>query len=84
MKNFLLALRMIGPIISLVQQVEAEIPGKGQGKAKLDLILNTVSAAAATTADVADAVDQKDAAAIATGIVNATVLALNTAGIISK
>lgn len=84
MKFFLMMLQMIPAIIALVRQIETVMPGKGLGPAKLDLVLNTVGAAAQGSSEVAAALEGKDMKAAVTGIVNTTVSTLNAAGVFPK
>lgn len=84
MKMFFFILQMIPSIIALVRQVETVMPGKGLGPVKLDLVLNTVNAAAQGSSEVAAALEGKDLNAIVTGVVNTTVSTLNAAGVFQK
>jgi len=84
METFLNLLKLIPVIISVVLQVEAAIPGKGHGPKKLNLVLNTVQAAAQSTPDVQKTFSQGDLNKATTDIVNATVASLNEAGVFQK
>ena len=81
MERFLLILKLIPAIVALVQSAETLIPGKGHGKTKLDLVLNTVNTAAQLTPEVLHTLPEKDLEKTTTAIVNATVSTLNTAGV---
>ena len=70
-------------IVSLVKQAETTI-GPGHGPAKLNLVLNTVNAAAAAAPAVARAIEGHDLNGAVTSIVNATVNVLNSAGVLMK
>lgn len=83
MNFFKLLMQLIPVIVQLVQQVETALPGKGQGAQKLNLVLNTVNAAAQAAPEVASAIQGHDLNAAVTGIVNATVSTLNAAGALS-
>lgn len=81
MKFFVMFLKMAPAIIGLVKQVEDIIPGAGQGKQKLDLVLKTVNTGVAASADVAAAVDGHDINAVVTSLVNGTVSTMKAAGV---
>ena len=42
MNNLLMALKLIPVLIEAIRSIEAAIPGSGQGKAKLDAVLNII------------------------------------------
>ncbi len=79
MQFFLTLVQMIPAIVQLVQQVEVAIPQKGQGPAKLNLVVNTVAAAAAAAPQVAASIGAHDLNSAVANIVNATVATLNAA-----
>lgn len=84
MQKFLMLLQMIPAIIAIVKQVEQAIPGQGRGKEKLDVVLNTVNAAAAASPQVVSSIENKDMAGAVTGITNAVVATLNAAGALKQ
>jgi hypothetical protein len=84
MDKLLAILKLIPTIVGLVQVAETMIPGKGQGPAKLNLVLNTVNAAAQTAPDVVNAISAKDMNAAVTAIATAAVVSLNAAGVFAK
>ena len=84
MGAFLAILQMIPSIIGIVKHIETVIPGKGQGSAKLSLVLNTVNAAAQASPDVAKALAGHDLNATVSAIVSTTVATMNAAGLFQK
>lgn len=84
MKFFLMFLQMAPSIIAMVKQVEDLIPVAGKGKEKLDLILNTVNAGVAGSADTAAAIQGHDLNAAVTALVNTTVTVANATGVFKK
>lgn len=80
MSFFLMLMQLIPSIIKIVREIEAAIPAKGKGAEKLDLVLNTVNAAAEGATDVAKAVGSRDLNGAVTKIVNATVSTMNATG----
>lgn len=85
MGRFLMILQMIPAIIGIVKQVEAAIPGVGQGPTKLNLVLNTVNAAAQAIPEVKAAFNPNDDLnGTVTSIANAAVSTLNAAGVFQK
>jgi hypothetical protein len=81
MTFFLMLMQMLPGIVGLIKQVETIIPGQGQGPARLNVLLNTVNAAAASAPEVAAAIGNHDLNAAVATIANATVNTLNAAGV---
>ena len=82
--KFLTIVQMIPAIIGLVKQVETAIPGSGQGKHKLDVVLNTVNTAATAVPEIQQQFKEGELNGIVTSITNATVATLNTAGVFTR
>lgn len=82
-KKFFAILKLAPAIIGMVHGVETALPGKGLGAHKLNLILDTVSAAAAAAPEIHDAISLGDLQAVTTTITNGTVATLNAAGVFS-
>lgn len=80
MQFFIMLMQLIPSIIKIVREIEAAIPGKGQGAAKLDLVLNTVNAAAEGSAEVANVIKGNDLIGRVTKIVNLAVSTFNMTG----
>lgn len=81
---FLVLIKMLPAIIEVIKKVEEVIPEKGKGPMKLDLILNTVNAAANASPEIAASVEGHDLNGALTSMVNATVNTLNAAGVFNK
>lgn len=84
MDKFLAILKLIPTIIAMVHVAESVIPGASKGTQKLNLVLNTVGAAAQSVPDIAGALSAKDINAAATAIAGAAVSTLNEAGVFAK
>lgn len=80
MQFFILIMSLVPSIIKIVREIEAAIPQKGQGGAKLELVLDTINAAAEGSADVAKVIEGHDLNGAVTKIVNKTVKKMNETG----
>lgn len=83
MNFFLMIVQMIPAIIRTVKEVETILPGQGKGAHKLNLVLNTVNAAAQASPAVVNAIGSHDLGAAVTSVINAAVATLNAAGAMS-
>lgn len=81
---FLVLIKMLPAIIEVIKKVEEVIPDKGKGPMKLDLVLNTVNAAANASPEIAASIEGHDLDGALTSMVNATVSTLNNAGVFNK
>lgn len=81
MSTLIALLKLLPVLISVVREIEAAIPLSGQGKAKLDLILQTVSDVYGTVGDVRRELDETQLRSLIAGLVSRIVAVFNALGI---
>lgn len=84
MNKWFTIMQMLPGILALIQQVENMIPGTGNGKKKLDVVLSTVNAAAQSVPEVATALQNHDLNATVTAVATASVTSLKAAGVFQQ
>lgn len=80
----MLLMQLIPSIIQIVREIEKAIPQKGQGSAKLALVLDTVNVAAHASTETVKAIEGRDLNGAVTNIVGAVVSTLNAVGAFNK
>lgn len=84
MQTLIAILKLIPVIVSTVQALEAAVPLAGQGKAKLDLILATVSDVYTAGEEIRKEIPQDKIVQLITQIVSRVVGLFNALGIFKK
>jgi len=84
MKNLLLIMKLFPLLLSAVKAIEEAIPLPGQGKKKLDLVLDILKSAYDTGDDLLREFPWQKVAQIAEPMITKIVAALNELGIFKK
>ena len=84
MSTLLLILKLLPTILNVVQAIEAAIPLPGSGKAKLELLMSTVSDVFETDPALKNEVSKDRFTALFQGAVQRVVASFNVLGIFHK
>jgi hypothetical protein len=84
MATLIAIMNLLPAILAAVQAVEAALPMPSAGKAKLDLVLGTVSDVYAADQQIQKAIPGDQLAAIVTSTVSHVVTTFNTLGLFKK
>lgn len=80
MRKLSIALKFFPLILASIKAAEEVVPGKGEGKAKLDFVLGIADAAYTAEQTIVEGIKRDEFQAAVTSVVGHTVLRLNSTG----